>query len=273
MAEPQDLPLVMQPIGVIHSHMRLKFDAPPQPDAKCSRESVVELYPHRGFDQALRDLAGFDRIWLIWWFHRNSTWRPVVLPPRGAGKKRGVFATRSPHRPNPIAISAVPLLGISGRKLFVGSNDLIDGTPILDIKPYLSSVDSFPTAANGWLAEVEAEFSGPARFTVQLSAQAQLQIDWLAERGVDLLPRAREILERTPYPHRTRRIMRTAADELRMGCGAWRLYFSIAGQEVLIDRVTPGYPHAALRSSRYDRIPFREEQLIFGERWPDPPRA
>lgn len=106
--------------------------------------------------EALQDLEGFSRIWVIFHFDRSEGWTPRVKPPRGRGK-RGVLATRSPHRPNPIGLSAVELVSIEGRRLKVRSHDLLDGTPILDLKPYVPYADAFPGAKAGWIDEVDAE--------------------------------------------------------------------------------------------------------------------
>ena len=85
----------------------------------------------------------------------SSNWKAQVLPPRGPKKKRGVFATRSPHRPNPIGITPVELIRVEKRRLIVGEVDLIDGTPILDIKPYVPAIDAFPGSKAGWVDEIE----------------------------------------------------------------------------------------------------------------------
>ncbi|MBN8547889.1 MAG: tRNA (N6-threonylcarbamoyladenosine(37)-N6)-methyltransferase TrmO [Deltaproteobacteria bacterium] len=263
--------LTLVPIGVIHTSMALKFDAPHQPENSRDEVSVVELFPGHNFEQALRDLNGFDRIWLVWWFHRNTTWNPMVLPPRGSSRRRGVFATRSPHRPNPIGLTSVPLIKVEGRKVYVGKNDLLDGTPILDIKPYLVSADAFPDSSTGWLAEVDAQLAEPARFQVVLSALAEQQAAWLKDNWeIDFLTRARELLARDPSPHRTRRIASTAQGNFRMGCGAWRTFFSVEGSLVTIERLAPGYPPRLLMNSEATSVPYREAQLAFNARWPAP---
>jgi len=102
----------------------------------------------------IRDLQGFDRLWLIFAFHRSEGWKTTVKPPRG-GPKRGVLATRSPHRPNAIGLSAVELVGIEGRTLHLRGVDLLDGTPVLDIKPYVPYADAFPEARAGWIDELD----------------------------------------------------------------------------------------------------------------------
>ena len=143
---PPSPTLALEPIGFLHSPKRVKFAAPHQPDETKDERSVIELLPGRNFEQALKDVAGFSRVWLLWWFHRNTTWQPQVTPPRGPRRKRGVFATRAPHRPNPLGLTPVQLLSVEGRCLTIGPCDLVDGTPILDIKPYVPRFDSVPDA-------------------------------------------------------------------------------------------------------------------------------
>lgn len=260
--------LVLKPIGFIRTGMSNKFDAPHQPDSSRSMTAVIELKPNLDLHKALEDLEGFDRIWLIFWFHRNLTWKPKVLPPRGASKKRGVFATRSPHRPNPIGLSAVPLLGIDGRTITVGSCDLVDGTPILDIKPYIPAVDSFPDAQIGWLRTVEESFAEPPAYKVKNAGDAKKQIDWLLTRGINFIDRATELLERDPSPNRTRRIKKIAPDLYRMGCAEWRLFFTVTGRMVELKYVQPGYPLSRLKAEGSSVIPNRDEQLEFLAKWP-----
>jgi len=118
-------------------------------------EATLELDPALP-EETLRDLAGFAYIWVIFVLHKSEGWAPTVRPPRGPRVKRGVFATRSPHRPNAIGLSAVELTGIEGRTLRLRGVDLLDGTPVLDIKPYVPYADAFPLAKAGWIDEVDA---------------------------------------------------------------------------------------------------------------------
>jgi tRNA-Thr(GGU) m(6)t(6)A37 methyltransferase TsaA len=107
-------------------------------------------------EKVFQDLYGFERIWLIFAFHLSEGWKSSVKPPRG-GPKRGVLATRSPHRPNSIGLSAVELIRIEGRTLHLRGVDLLDGTPVLDIKPYVPYADAFPAARAGWIDELDAQ--------------------------------------------------------------------------------------------------------------------
>lgn len=273
-APPPTPGLSISPIGVIRTKMRTKFDSPHQPKNSCEERNLVELNRHMGFEVAARDLAKFDRIWLVWWFHKNTSWRPLVLPPRGDATRRGVFATRSPHRPNPIGITAVPLLGVEGLNIYVGNTDLVDGTPILDIKPYIATVDAFPDASLGWLVGVEAQLSEPAKYTITYSEKAVAQVNYLSSQwGIDFMGRVSEILERNPTIHRTRRIRRWRDDLLQIGCGAWRAIFSVEDSSVLVHWISPGYPDGLLEKGGDYQIPDRDAQIAFKVIWPDPKRT
>lgn len=262
--------LSVTPIGFIRTAQWTKFESPHQPENSESERNVIELKPGFHFDMALRDLVTFDRIWLVWWFHRNTTWRPLVLPPRGPARRRGVFATRSPHRPNPIGITSVPLIAIEKTRLIVGNTDLLDGTPILDIKPYLSNVDAFPDASLGWLADVEAELTVAPKYSIVLSESVREQMAWLrGEWQVDFMPRVNDILSRDPSPHRTRRIRKFDERRFQMKCGAWRLLYSIDGPVVTIESVSVGYPDRLLQAEMTDWIPDQAAQIAFRAKWPD----
>ena len=149
----------MKIIAHIHSDFPTKFGIPRQ-SGLADTEAVIVFTPEFRKDEALRGLEGFSHLWLIWKFSeaRRDSWSPTVRPPRLGGNKRiGVFATRSPFRPNPIGLSSVRLLGVEknsqGTVLRVAGADLMDGTPIYDIKPYLAFTDSHPDAVGGFADE------------------------------------------------------------------------------------------------------------------------
>ena len=149
----------MKIIAHIRSDFPTKFGIPRQ-SGLADFESVIVFEPEYRKEEAFRGLEGFSHLWLLWKFseaHRDS-WSPTVRPPRLGGNKRiGVFATRSPFRPNPIGLSSVRLLGIEkthdGPVLRITGADLMDGTPIYDIKPYLPYTDSHPDAVGGFADE------------------------------------------------------------------------------------------------------------------------
>ncbi len=148
------------PIGWVRSPYRQRIDAPHQPtvvdgtESGAPAEAVIELAGTLP-PESLRGLEGFDRIWVLFGFHRSNGWAPLVKPPRSAGGRKGVLATRSPHRPNAIGLSAVELVAIDGLRLQVRGVDFLDGTPVLDIKPYVPYADAFPGARAGWIDAVD----------------------------------------------------------------------------------------------------------------------
>ena len=148
-------PFSLTPIGWVSSPYQRRFGTPQQASAIDSEaEAVLRLDPERIPEVALRDLVGVERIWVLSWLHRSGTWGPLVRPPRGARVQRSLFATRSPDRPNPLGLSAVRLVRVDGVELHVRGVDLLDGTPILDIKPYVPYADAFEGSRAGWIDEL-----------------------------------------------------------------------------------------------------------------------
>ena len=173
----------MTPIAHIHSDFAEKFGVPRQSGLVEELEADIVFEPAYQNPDALRGLEDFSHIWLIWVFDRaiRDTWSPTVRPPRLGGNTRmGVFATRSPFRPNPIALSCVKLAGIrqtaDGPVLRVRGADLVNGTPILDIKPYIPYADSHPDALGGFAAVPAGEtlsVSIPPALLAQVPAERQ----------------------------------------------------------------------------------------------------
>ena len=154
--------LNLTPIGVIHSPFRAAPGTPIQPAYAGEAEGAVEVFPE--FEAGLRDLAGFERIWLLYGFDRAGPARLRVVPFRDL-VERGIFATRAPCRPTPIGLSCVRLVAIAGRRLTVAGVDVLDGTPLLDIKPYVPEFDAYPRSRAGWLdASPERQTRADARF-------------------------------------------------------------------------------------------------------------
>ncbi len=150
--------ITFRPIGWVHSPYARRFGTPQQASAIDSdAEAVLRLDPELIPELALRDLVGIERIWVLSLLDRSGTWGPLVRPPRGARSKRSLFATRSPDRPNPIGLSAVRLVRVEKTDLHVRGVDLLDGTPILDIKPYVPYADAFPTSRAGWIDDLSSD--------------------------------------------------------------------------------------------------------------------
>jgi tRNA-Thr(GGU) m(6)t(6)A37 methyltransferase TsaA len=160
-------PLEIRIIGRARTPWRRREDAPHQPSAAPAVEAVLEIAPE--YREALADLDTFERIWVVFLFHRSRDWAAKVKPPRG-GSKRGVFATRAPNRPSQIGLTSVLLKAVDAGAgvVRVEGVDLLDETPILDLKPYLPSIDAWPEAGHGWLqpfldAGVEPRLKKPYR--------------------------------------------------------------------------------------------------------------
>jgi tRNA-Thr(GGU) m(6)t(6)A37 methyltransferase TsaA len=236
--------LTLEPIGILRSPHATKIEAPRQPAAADDRAGVIELHPGRNFEHALEDIAGWERLWVIFWFHRNAGWRPKVLPPRSASGRKGVFATRSPHRPNPLGLSVVRLDRVEGLTLFVRDVDMLDGTPVLDIKPYVAYSDAFPAARNGWLEQARDPL---APCTVEFAPTAAAQLEWIAARSaMPLRERITSTLSLGPQPHPYRRIRREADGLLRLAVQDWRVRFSVADRQVRVLEISSGYRKSQL---------------------------
>ena len=196
-----------EPIGFFRCDAKRRYEAPRQ-GIFAGGEGHVELAHGRDFETALRDLDGFDRIWLVFAFDRNmGAWRPTTRPPVSApGRRRvGLFASRAPYRPNPIGLSCVRLISVSGLTLHVAEADLLDGTPILDVKPYIPAADAFPGARAGWVDEqssdtwrVEAAPSFMSAFRIVRDAGAP-----------DILKAATLQLSRDPFDSSRKRVVPT----------------------------------------------------------------
>lgn len=143
-------------IGVVRSPHKERHGTPRQAvlAADAAHRPVegarIELFAHVVDPLALADLEAFEMLWVVSWLHLNHGWRPQVTPP-GEATARGLFATRAPHRPNPIGLSAVKIERVVGLVIHVARIDLLDGTPVLDLKPYVPYADAFPDVKAGWL--------------------------------------------------------------------------------------------------------------------------
>ena len=150
-AEAIDAPraISLTTIGIVRCDYRERHGTPRQSTVGEPRRARIELLEDVVPAVALSGLEGIEYIWVISWFHLNHHWNPTVIPPRGPRVRRGVLATRAPHRPNQLGLSATRLLSVQGHILEVEGLDLIDQTPVLDIKPYVPYADAFPDAAAG----------------------------------------------------------------------------------------------------------------------------
>jgi tRNA-Thr(GGU) m(6)t(6)A37 methyltransferase TsaA len=198
-----------EPIGVIHSDFKEKFGVPRQSLMISEARAVLKLNPNQAFLTALNHLDRFSHVWIVFVFHQadDREWTPTIKPPRiGAPNRVGVFASRSPHRPNPIGISAVKLDRIDleakgGIEIHLSGIDLLDGTPVLDLKPYIPYADSIPEANAGW-----AEGKIP-KYPVSFSDESLTFIDGQSARFPHLLGLLTQTLEYDPRPTSYRQSM------------------------------------------------------------------
>ncbi|MDF2785887.1 MAG: tRNA ((37)-N6)-methyltransferase [Pantoea eucrina] len=221
-------------IGVIRSPWKEKFAVPRQPGLVQDGGGELHLQAPYNQPEAVRGLEAFSHIWILFMFHQTMAggWRPTVRPPRLGGNARmGVFATRSTFRPNPVGMSLVELKGIRCEKsqviLQLGSLDLVDGTPVIDIKPYLPFAEALPDARAGY-AQAAPEATMPVRF----SAVAQQQIQQQAHMP-QLQRFITEVLAQDPRPAYRK------GESLDREYAAWLLDFNVrwrideAGTEVI----------------------------------------
>lgn len=232
------------PIGVIRTPFKDKASAPRQAVAAKEVEGVIELFAAPGMLDALQGLETFDAIWVIYRFHANDGhWRPKVRPPRST-VKRGVFATRSPHRPNGLGLSAVRLVRVEGMRLHVRGVDMLDGTPVIDVKPYVPYADALVDANSGWLDA--ARDPGP-RYEVRWEERARNQAAWLlAHHATDLIAPAETILRAGPEPHAYRRIRELAEGKRRLAIKSWRLDFRQEDGALIVESIASGYRRVEL---------------------------
>ena len=193
-----------QPIGVIRSPYTDKFGIPRQPGLVTAAEARLEFLSPFAREEAFKGLDGFSHVWLIFVFHADcldAGWKPTVRPPRLGGRQSvGVFASRAPYRPNPLGLSVVEHLGLvrdaRGLALRLRGVDVLDGTPVLDLKPYVPYADAVPTARSGFATPPELTAT-PVHFApaavIELSA-----IDPNGERNLMLL--IQQVLAQDPRP-------------------------------------------------------------------------
>lgn len=242
------------PIGILRSPYTDRFGIPRQPGLVTAAESRLVLLPPYDREEAFKGIEGFSHVWLLFVFHDDcleAGWRPTVRPPRLGGRERvGVFASRAPYRPNCIGLSAVEHLGLErgpeGLALRLRGADLLDGTPVLDIKPYVPYADAIPGARAGFSQEPptpawEIDFSPRAEQAIAAAdPEGKLRLRELINQILAQDPRP-GYMDR--YPGRDRFVLRLYHLEIR-----WR----VQGRRALVEAVTPfrrSHPCAGFRTS------------------------
>lgn len=189
-----------------------KYQLPRQPES--SEPACIELLPGKNFEQALEGLEQFSHLWILFWMHEVTGYKPKVRAP-GIEKKLGLFATRSPHRPNPIGLSCVKLIKVESRKIWIEGADILDGTPILDVKPYLAHKEAFSQAKMGWIEKrIEAK--------IEWETGLYQKLELLAVEDPYLNPLALERrLRLDPLPSYYNRL-KIDGNQFEMASGRWR---------------------------------------------------
>lgn len=201
---------------------------------------IIDLQGLPQWSQMISELEGFSHLWVIFVFHRTEgQWKVKVQPPR-ASRKIGVFATRSPYRPSPIGMSAVEIEKIEGSKIHIRGHDLVNETPILDIKPYLAYADSFPLARQGWIEKEPL-------FEVELSRSANEALDFLEGEGLtEFRSTLQQQLRFHPTNKKKKRVrsLHGSPFHYEFSYRTWRVHFELPpdnDQKVLVHSITSGY--------------------------------
>jgi tRNA-Thr(GGU) m(6)t(6)A37 methyltransferase TsaA len=256
---------VIEPIGWISCPQRYRYEAPRQGVLLPERTAVIHLHEGRDFEAGLDGLDGFERIWVVFEFHLNETWHPVVQPPHEGEARHGVFATRSPHRPNRVGLTCVRLVRVEGLQLTVAGHDLLDGTPVWDLKPYVPYADAFPDASAGWLDEVDAQ-----QYEVEFTAQAAATAAWILAHGhLDCVNFAQVQLMSDPTDAERKRITREGSSFV-IAYRTWRLHYRVAepAHSVTVTRISSGYSARELEKTE-DRHAVKQVHRDFAGRTTD----
>ncbi len=225
---------MIHPIGFFHCKQQKPYELARQPVLN-QNEGYIEV--HSEYLQALDDIETCPKLWLIYLFHQNPNWKPKVQTPRSR-KKIGVFATRAPYRPNPIGISCVDLLRVEKQKLYIKNHDLLDGSPILDIKPYLSYSDAFEDIQPGWIEAQEI-------FELKFSSLAEEQIEFLQLDNFRQFIEA-ELRER-PFDSSRKRLVKIG-DRYQLAYKTWRVQFERIDDCIWVHFISSAYRKEELQS-------------------------
>ena len=227
--------LALKPIGRVHSPYREKFGTPRQANIVSAVEMQLELLPPFDVVDAVRGLEQFSHVWLLFWFDQvpeSEHFQPLVRPPRlGGNEKVGVFASRSPFRPNPVGLSLLELLDIktdNGVRLYLRGGDLVDGTPVFDIKPYIPYADTAFNARGGFAAQA------PEPLTVSWQESAFADLHQWCVRNNNSVESWRMMIEQTLAQDPRPAYHDEPQREYGLTLGALNIRFTISQQQVMI---------------------------------------
>lgn len=248
-------PLAFYPIGHVRSPFTEKMAAPRQGTLAVGHLSQIELCDDPRLLHAVDGLEQWSHLWVIFCFDRDPRFSPKVQPPR-SDRRRGVLATRSPHRPNPIGMTAARLVSCEGALLTLDGLDLLDGTPVLDLKPYVPYADCIAEASEGWLS-AQTPRGG---WELDWSELLREQLGFLEARQVTIIDDLQQILEAGPASHPSRRIRRNGSKGL-LAFKDFRLSFRVEGTRLLLLRLDSGYAQAELDAAANARLELHRDYV------------
>ncbi|MBR7128394.1 MAG: tRNA (N6-threonylcarbamoyladenosine(37)-N6)-methyltransferase TrmO [Lentisphaeria bacterium] len=253
------------PIGFFKCDEKYRYDTPRQGVFANGNVGVIELAKGCNFEQALQDLDGVERIWVIFVFHNNSNWKTLSSPPIAPDRKIGVFASRSPYRPNPIGLSCVELVKVEGLKIYIRNFDLLDGTPILDIKPYISVADSFPDSRVAWLEEANKK-----EYKLEFSIDFQKKSEFIYQKSkLDPQKFCEVQLSVNPLDYRRKRLTEFENNLYVIAFRTWRIEFRIFEEckKILVQDIFSNYTIDELADSASDKYNDKKLHAEFREKF------
>lgn len=252
--------IVYRPIGIFRCDKHHPAEAASQGHLDQSDEKgLIELYDGQNFEQAVRGLGTMTHLWVLFHFHQKENWKPLVQVPRGSQDKQGVFGTRSPHRPNPIGLSLVRIEEVDQRKIWVSEFDLLNETPILDLKPFHPEAD-MPTGdfRAGWMDHLNDD-----EYHIQTTPLFEKQATFLHSRGVRQLPTfCKQQLRFDPFNAKKKRVKKTSPTTSMIAYRTWRIHFSYEGQNIRLEFIQSGYSDADFKEPE-DRWQDRQLHIEF----------
>lgn len=254
-------------VGVIESQAKYRYELPRQ--SVFTAPGAFLRWNERIYKDCAEDLHGFDRIWLIWIFDRNidGKWHTrVKVPVPGDKDNYSVFATRSPYRPNPVGISAVELLEITPDGLRLGPCDLLDGTAVIDIKPYIPEIDAFPDAKAGWRDNIEKNPN-----LIIWSETAAAQADFILEKGKFDLHNFCDIqLAYRPLDSSRKRVEKSAEGNSHiLHFRTWKIFFDFDenNSKITVNSIQSNYSAADLAPDSFDKYGDKDLHRSFNLLW------
>lgn len=243
----------LKPIGFLHCKEEYPQTQPRQAVKGDGNTAVIELKSLFPLIQAAEDIKTCSKIWLIYLFHKNKTWNPKVYPPRGSDKKIGVLATRAPYRPNPIGLSCVDVVKVEKNKIYIKNHDLLNQTPILDIKPYLSYSDSFEGVEPAWIQKEE-------KYELIYSTKCMEKMKWLSESvQTNFETLLKDQLTYQPFYSKRKRMKEVGENHFVYSFRTWRFDLEFHDNRIIVQDLFSGYTPEEISDLLED--PYKDKKL------------